>query len=68
MNQMDMFASQPQAIQPEPLTEYERYWHKHMARVFIEQARHFARRQPGYSATLLEWAANRRRMVQAGAA
>lgn len=67
MSQLDLFSSQPQAAEPEPLTEQERYWHKHMARVFIEQARAFAL-HPGYAATLLEWAASRRRKVQAGVA
>lgn len=53
------------ALLPEPLTDHERYWHKHMARVFIQQARAH-RRHRGYAMTLLEWAANRRRMAQEG--
>lgn len=58
MSQLSLFAADPA-----PPTTHERDWHKYMARVFIEQARHFRRVQPGYAITLLEWAANRRRLA-----
>lgn len=59
MSQLDLFAAQP-----EPLTDAERYWHKHMARVFIQQARAHSLHR-GYAMTLLGWAANRRRLAAA---
>lgn len=37
--------------------------HKYMARVFIAQARSF-RQHPGFPATLLSWAAERRRRAR----
>lgn len=37
--------------------------HIHMAKVFISQARHF-RRHGNFHATLLGWAANRRKEAQ----
>lgn len=36
--------------------------HIHMARVYINQARH-SRNHPNWHATLLTWAANRRRLA-----
>lgn len=62
MSQLDLFAAQP-----EPLTDAERYWHKHMARVYLQQARQSRiwGVAGSFNWTLLAWAANRRRLASA---
>lgn len=53
MSQLDLFAAPP--------TTHERDWHKYMARVYLAQARSTPHRD--WCLTLLEWAANRRRLA-----
>lgn len=53
MSQLSLFAA--------PLTTQERDQHKYMARVYLAQARSTPHRD--WCLTLLEWAANRRRLA-----
>lgn len=45
----------------------ERESNLHTARVYLAQARHFARRDRPFAFVLMEWAANARRRAASGA-